>query len=73
MSEIEPSIVKGFMDKAAPFIKEIEDIRKSKLIVFWCEGSINYLCAYQIHKIFRRLPHIEKLDLLIESGAPACC
>ena len=68
MSEIDPSKVKELMDKTAPLIKEIEKLRKSKLIVFWCESSINYPCAYKIYKIFRRLPHIENLDLLIESG-----
>lgn len=63
------TMVKSGIDKAKPLICDIEKLRGSKLVVFWCaDESIDHVKCLRLLKILRRLGNIEKLDLLIESG-----
>jgi hypothetical protein len=62
-------MIKNGIDKTQPLIKEIEELRKSKLVVLFCgDDSIDHVMCYRLLKILRQLGTIEKLDLFIDSG-----
>lgn len=61
--------VRNAIAKADSLIAEIENIRGSKLVLFFCGDSpITHVTCYRLLKIIRKLGALDKLDLLIDSS-----
>lgn len=56
------------LDEARIIIKEIEELRKSKLLVVICHQSINFHTGLALNKILRKIKHLDHLDIFLESG-----
>lgn len=61
-------LLKDPLNRAADLITQIQQIRKSKVLVFYCSQSISRQVAYKLNKILRKMGALEKLDLIIDSG-----
>ncbi len=55
------------LDETKTLIKEIEEIRKSKVLVVICHQSISFQTSVSLNKILRKLKHLDHLDILLES------
>jgi hypothetical protein len=60
--------VKGALNAAMNLIPEIEKMRESRIIVFFCVKSIGSKAVYKLHRILGKLDNIPNLDFFIESG-----
>jgi len=60
--------IKNALNNTSPFISEIEKMRDSKLIVFFCIKSIGDKAVFKLHRVLGKLKGITNLDFLIESG-----
>ena len=56
------------LDKTKSLIKEIENIRKSRILVVICHQSISFQTSISLNKILRKIKHLDRLDILLESG-----
>lgn len=59
--------IRKILDDATVLIKEIQDIRKKKLLVFISETTININVCHLFTKVIRRTANDKSIDVLIES------
>lgn len=60
--------IKEALTRTQPLITEIEKMRNSRLVAFFCTRSITGPVAYRLNKIIRKIGCVENLDILVESS-----
>ena len=56
------------LDDTQSIIKEIENIRKSRVLVVICHQSIGFQTSMSLNKMLRKIKHLDHLDIILESG-----